>query len=151
MEFFKIQPYLIADIPLLFLILVAAKVVQPCKYGRLSVLSGLVCIPFSVLALLHNESYWKPGLHGLADLGGKRSAPFAVHPPLGRTGGLNVHGVKAGVADHPNAGLAAFRRHPLQDLARHLQKGGAEKPGNPVVPAGALQLGSQEILQGTAA
>jgi hypothetical protein len=47
----------------------------------------------------------------------------------------------------PNAGLAAFRRHPLQSLARNLQKGGTEKPGNPVIPASAPQLGGQEILQ----
>jgi len=64
---------------------------------------------------------------------------------------LDVQGVKAGVADHPNAGLAAFRRHPFQGLARHLQQGRAEEPGNPVVPAGALQPGGQEILQWTAA
>jgi len=64
---------------------------------------------------------------------------------------LDVQGVKAGVADHPNAGLAAFRRHPFQGLARHLQQGGAEKPGGPVVPAGTLQLGGQKILQRTAA
>ena len=88
----------------------------------------------------------EPGLHGCADLGGKRSAPFAVHPPLGRPGGLDVQGIEAGVADHPNAGLAAFRRHPLQGLAGHLQQGGAEEPGNPVIPAGALQLSRQEIL-----
>jgi len=59
--------------------------------------------------------------------------------------------LKAGVADHPNTGLAALRRHPLQGLARHLHQGRAEKPSNPVVPAGALQMGCQEILQGTAA
>ena len=81
----------------------------------------------------------------------QRSAPFAVHPPLGCPGGLNVQGIKAGVADHPNAGLAAFRRHPLQGLARNLQEGGAEEPGNPVVPAGVLQPSGQEILQRTPA
>ena len=89
----------------------------------------------------------KPGLHGCADLGGKRGAPFAVHPPLGRAGGLNVQRIEAGVADQPDAGLAVFRRHPFQGLARHLQEGGAEESGNPVVPAGALQLSRQEILQ----
>ena len=89
----------------------------------------------------------EPGLHGCADLDRERSAPFAMHPPLCRPGGLNVQGIEAGVADHPNAGLAAFRRHPFQGLARHLQQGRAEKPGDPVVPAGALQLGGQEILQ----
>jgi hypothetical protein len=60
MEFFKTHPYLIANIPLLFLILALTKAVQPTQYGRLSLLSGLVCIPYSILALLHNESYWKP-------------------------------------------------------------------------------------------
>ena len=79
------------------------------------------------------------------------STPFAVHPPLGRPGGLDVQGLKAGVADHPNTGLAAFRRHPFQGLASHLQHRGAEEPGNPVVPACALQTGGQEILQRTAA
>jgi len=93
----------------------------------------------------------KPGFHGCADLSGERSTPFTVHPPLGRPGGLNVQGIEAGVADHPNTGLAAFRRHPFQCLASHLQQGGTEEPGNPVVPAGALQSGCQEILQGTAA
>jgi hypothetical protein len=73
------------------------------------------------------------------------------HPPLGRPGGLDVQGIEAGVADQPNAGLAAFRRHPFQGLARHLQQGRAEESGNPVVPAGALQPGGQEILQGAAA
>ena len=93
----------------------------------------------------------KPGIHGRADLGGERSAPFAVHPPLGRPGGLNVQGIEAGVADHPNAGIAFIRRHPFQGLARHLQQGGTEVSGNPVVPAGALQVCCQEILPGTAA
>ena len=93
----------------------------------------------------------EPGLHGRNDLGGERSAPFAVHPPLGRPGGLNVQRIEAGVADHPNAGLAVIRRHPFQGFARHLQQGGAEEPGNPVIPAGALQPGCQEILQRTAA
>jgi len=78
------------------------------------------------------------------------STPFTVHPPLGRPGGLNVRRIEAGVADHANAGLAVFRLHPFQGLGRHLQEGGAEEPGNPVVPAGALQPGCQEILQGTA-
>ena len=87
-------------------------------------------------------------LHSALEAG---SAPFAVHPPLGRPGGLDIQGLKAGVADHPNVGLAAFRCHPFQGFARHLQQGGAEEPGNPVVLPGALQLGRQEILQGTAA
>jgi len=39
----------------------------------------------------------------------------------------------------------------FQGLARHLQQGGAEKPGDPVIPAGALQPGDQEILQGAVA
>jgi hypothetical protein len=48
--------------------------------------------------------------------------PFAVHPPLGRPRGLNVQGVKAGVADHPNAGLAAFRLHLLPDAHRSVEE-----------------------------
>jgi hypothetical protein len=60
MDFIKTHPYLIANIPLFFLILTAAKTVQPRNFGRLSLLSGLVCMPCSVLALLHNESYWNP-------------------------------------------------------------------------------------------
>jgi len=60
---------------------------------------------------------------------------------------LDVQGIKAGVADHSNGGLAAFRRHPFQGLALNLQQGGVEEPGNPVIPAGALQSGGQEILQ----
>ena len=44
-----------------------------------------------------------------------------------------------------------IQHHPFQGLARHLQQGGAEKPGNPIIPAGALQLGGQEILQWTTA
>jgi hypothetical protein len=64
-----------------------------------------------------------------------------------RCDGLNIQGIKAGVADHSDADLAAFRRHPFQGLARHLQQGGAEEPINPVVPAGTLQLCGQEILQ----
>jgi len=64
----------------------------------------------------------KPGLHGCADLGRERSAPFAVHPLLGCPGGLNVQRIKAGVADQPNAGLAFISRHALQGLARNLQK-----------------------------
>jgi len=93
----------------------------------------------------------KPHLHGCTDVGGERSAPFAVHPPFGRPGGLNVQGIEAGVADHPNTGLALFRRHPFQSLARHLQQGGAEEPCNPVLPARTLQPDGQEILQSTAA
>ncbi|PIU49791.1 MAG: hypothetical protein COS92_04795 [Desulfobacterales bacterium CG07_land_8_20_14_0_80_52_14] len=42
--------------------------------------------------------------------------------------------IEAGVADHPDAGLAVFRRHPFKCLARHFQKGETEEPGNPVVP-----------------
>ena len=53
----------------------------------------------------------QPGLQGCADLGGERSAPFAVHPPLDRPGGLDIQGIEAGVADHPNAGLTAAGRH----------------------------------------
>jgi len=79
------------------------------------------------------------------------STPFGVHSPLGRPGGLNVQKIKGGVADHSNAGLSAFRRHPFQGLACHLQQGGAEEPGNPVIPASALQLCGKEILQWAAA
>ena len=77
--------------------------------------------------------------------------PFAVHLPLGRPSVLNVQGIEAGVADHADAVLAAFRRHPLHGLTRNFQKGRAEEAGNPIVPAGALQPGGQEILQWTAA
>lgn len=35
-------------------------------------------------------------------------------------------------------------------LVYWMGKGKAEESGNPVIPAGALQLGCQEILQGTA-
>ncbi len=76
---------------------------------------------------------------------------FAGHFPLGRPSGLIVQGIEARVADHADAVLAAFQRHPLQGLARHLQEGRAEEPGNPFVPAGALQPGGQKILQRTAA
>jgi len=65
---------------------------------------------------------------------------FAVHLPLGRPRGLNVQGIEARVADHPAAGLAAFRFHPPRGLGCHLQKGRVGVPGNPVVPAGVLQL-----------
>jgi hypothetical protein len=77
--------------------------------------------------------------------------PFAGHLPLGRPSGLNVQGIEGGIADHADAGLAAFRLHPFQGFARHLQKGGSQEPGNPVIAAGALQLSGQEILQRTAA
>jgi len=53
----------------------------------------------------------EPGLHGCPDLGRKRGAPFAVHPPLGRPGSLNIQGAESGVADYPDAGLPFLRRH----------------------------------------
>jgi len=46
-----------------------------------------------------------------------------VHLPLGRPGGLSVQGIKAGVADHPNAGLAAFRLHLLPDAPQSVEEG----------------------------
>jgi len=39
------------------------------------------------------------------------STPFAVHPPFGRPGGLNIQGIEARVADHPNAGHASSVFH----------------------------------------
>jgi len=93
----------------------------------------------------------EPCLHRRPDLGGKRGAPFAVHSPLGRSGGLDIQGIEAGVADDPGAGLAAFRCHPFKSLSRNLQQRGAKKAGNPIIAVGALQLGGQEVLQGAAA
>jgi hypothetical protein len=60
MDFLKTHPYLIANLPVLFTVLLMVKLARPRGYGRLSLLSGLTCIPSSVLALLHNESYWNP-------------------------------------------------------------------------------------------
>ena len=82
--------------------------------------------------------------HALGCLRSHAAPMFPVRPD--RTG--QARGEQ--VFDHPFV-IAAFRRHPFQGLARHLQQGGAEKPGDPVIPAGALQPGGQEILQGTAA
>ena len=65
--------------------------------------------------------------------------------------GMLVTYLQMDVPLSPNAGLAVIKRHPFQGLARNLQQGGAEEAGNPVVPAGALQPGGQEILQWTAA
>jgi len=52
-----------------------------------------------------------------------------------------------------NPSINAFRKQAnvIIHLVYWIGKGGAEKPGDPVVPAGALQLGGQEILQGAAA
>jgi hypothetical protein len=60
MDFINTHPYLIANIPLFFLIAMAVKVVKPDNYRRLSLWSGLACLPCSILALLHNKSYWNP-------------------------------------------------------------------------------------------
>ena len=65
--------------------------------------------------------------------------------------GMLVTYLQMDVPLSPNEGLAVIRRHPFQGLARNLQQGGAEEPGNPVIPASALQLGRQEILQRTPA
>jgi len=51
------------------------------------------------------------------------STPFTVHPPLGRPSDLNVQGIEAGVADHPNAGLAPFRLLPLPDAPQSVREG----------------------------
>jgi hypothetical protein len=60
MDFIRTHPYLIANLPVLFLILVAAWIIRPRNHGRISILSGLTCLPCAVLALLHNDRYWKP-------------------------------------------------------------------------------------------
>jgi hypothetical protein len=60
MDFISTHPYLIANIPLLFLIAMSVKISWPDNYRRLSLWSGLACLPCSILALLHNGSYWNP-------------------------------------------------------------------------------------------
>ena len=60
MDFINTHPYLIANIPLFFLIAIAVKIARPDNYRRLSLWSGLACLPCSILALLHNERYWNP-------------------------------------------------------------------------------------------
>ena len=51
------------------------------------------------------------------------STPFAVHLPLSRPSGLNVQGIEAGVADHADAVLAAFRLHLLPDAPQSVEEG----------------------------
>ncbi len=60
MDFIKNHPYLIANIPWFFLLAIVVSLVRPENYRRLSLWSGLACLPCSILALIHNESYWNP-------------------------------------------------------------------------------------------
>ena len=95
--------------------------------------------PFFFDFLHHfNLLAWRPG----TSIG---SLSLSCLPVSSAWKGLFIYGLSPRF--HPNAGLAAFRCHPFQGLARHLQQGRAEEPGNPVVPAGTLQLGGQKILQ----
>lgn len=60
MDFLKTHPYLIANLPVLLAVLMLARLARPRSYGRLSLLSGLICISTSVLVPLYNKSYWNP-------------------------------------------------------------------------------------------
>jgi hypothetical protein len=90
----------------------------------------------AIKAGVHPRTHYTLRDQGVIERLGRGMYLFADMPTLGNPG-----------LTTPNAGLASFRRHPFQGLARNFHQGGAEKPGNPVVPAGTLQLSGQKILQ----
>lgn len=69
LEIIKTHPYFFANLPILFIILVIIIRYRHQDYHRVSLLSGLVCLPGSVLGLLHNGTYWNPVRLGGMNLG----------------------------------------------------------------------------------
>lgn len=69
LDFLRAYPYLFANLPLLFIMFLAAKTVWPRHYGRLTLLCGVAGIPCAALALIHEKSYWTPARLGGLPLG----------------------------------------------------------------------------------
>ena len=59
-DFLQTHPYLIANIPTLFIILALARFIRPRACGRLTVLAGLACVPCSLIAFTYEGEYWNP-------------------------------------------------------------------------------------------
>ncbi len=73
MEFIRSHPYFFANLPLLVMLLIFIKFSRPLIYSRLILLSGLLCAPGSITALIHNQTYWNPvrlfgGFFGIEDI-----------------------------------------------------------------------------------
>lgn len=60
MEFVRTYPYLVANVPVLLVVLLAALFLARGPYQRSALLSGLICLPAAPLALLHEGIYWSP-------------------------------------------------------------------------------------------
>lgn len=68
-DFVAVHPYLIGNIPVLIILLIIAMKCWSVGQGRTAVMSGLICIPFSLVGLLHQGSYWTPLRWGGVPLG----------------------------------------------------------------------------------
>ena len=58
--FFTSYPYLFANLLTLVLLILCIKKTWKGGQGRIALLSGLMCIPFSLVSLLHEGQYWNP-------------------------------------------------------------------------------------------
>jgi hypothetical protein len=69
----RTHPYLFANLPLLALLLAITLFARRRDLARLALPSGFLCLPASVLALMHQGEYWRPnrlggGPFGIEDL-----------------------------------------------------------------------------------
>ena len=60
MEFVRTYPYLVANVPVLVVVLLVSLFIARGPYRRSALLSGLICLPAAPLALLHEGIYWSP-------------------------------------------------------------------------------------------
>ncbi|MEI6645339.1 MAG: carotenoid biosynthesis protein [bacterium] len=60
MEFVRTYPYLVANVPVLVVVLFTTLFIARGPYRRSALLSGLICLPAAPLALLHEGIYWSP-------------------------------------------------------------------------------------------
>jgi hypothetical protein len=60
MEMLKTYPNIIANLPMLILCAIYPMFLRNGKAVRTAYYSGLGCIPCSLVALVHNDTYWPP-------------------------------------------------------------------------------------------
>jgi hypothetical protein len=74
LAFLTLYPYLVANLVTLFLLLLCVKRTWISGQGKIAFLSGIMCIPFCLVGLLHEGQYWTP-----LRLGG---GPFGIEDVL---------------------------------------------------------------------